>query len=87
MSFYYSIRDKNKRRDSFVLTIDALQFHSVNEQFIRENIDRDITKCFAGFSSTNEYNQDFDTSTISIASGHWGCGAFNGDKQVKCKLI
>ena len=58
--------------------MDALAYHDEKIQYYKESIDREITKCFAGYSCMRK-----DT----IATGHWGCGAFKGDKQIKCKLI
>jgi poly(ADP-ribose) glycohydrolase len=66
------------------VAIDALPFQNSKEQFNKINIDREIKKCFAGFSSliSNSY---FDTTNLQIATGHWGCGAFKGNKQIKCR--
>jgi len=61
--------------------MDALPFRDRMDQFENENIKRDLLKCFAGFSNKIK-NDGFDFK--SIATGHWGCGAFNGDKEIKC---
>jgi hypothetical protein len=39
-------------------------------------IHRELVKSFIGFKVNDIYNR-------KIASGKWGCGAFNGDKYLK----
>lgn len=80
------LSDESNRLESYLLAIDAINFQVPNDQFVKINIDRDITKCFAGFSSY-ETSTSLDFRGISISTGHWGCGAFKGNKQIKCILI
>jgi poly(ADP-ribose) glycohydrolase len=76
--------DDYKRRKTTLVAMDALPFYEKMDQFEKKNIKRDLLKCFAGFSNRNK-NDGFDFE--SIATGHWGCGAFNGDKEIKCKNL
>jgi len=39
------------------------------------NLNKDLNKAFLGFSC--------ETNNLPIATGHWGCGAFGGDKILK----
>lgn len=66
---------------SNLIVIDALPFQYPSDQYEENKINRELIKCFAGFSSTIS---EEDISGLCIATGHWGCGAFKGDKQVKC---
>jgi len=54
-----------------VIAIDALVFtkeSSLNIQFSKKAVDREVTKAFAGFSAVDE---------DLIATGNWGCGFSN----------
>ncbi len=44
-------------------------------------IKRDLIKAFTGFYSQGKTR----SSSFPIATGNWGCGAFNGDRQLKGK--
>ncbi|KAH7827271.1 putative poly glycohydrolase [Monocercomonoides exilis] len=65
------------------IVMDALHFgrHNVasdeseHNQFSKTAIDRELNKSFTGFSFVPRGN--------CVASGHWGCGAYNGDKVLK----
>lgn len=41
-----------------------------------------MLKAYVGFRSPN----DFSEYTPAIATGNWGCGAFNGDSRLKGNL-
>ncbi|ODM88184.1 Poly(ADP-ribose) glycohydrolase, partial [Orchesella cincta] len=67
------------RISNSVLVLDALQFktHEVDTQYLQNKIDRELHKAYVGFIiSLGEQN-------IPIATGNWGCGAFNGDAELK----
>lgn len=59
--------------------IDALDFRDGAEltQYEKENIDREITKCYSGFKDGNN---------TKISTGNWGSGEFKGDKRLKLIL-
>jgi len=46
-------------------------------QYQQNFVNRELHKAFVGFSIKNG------DSNIPIATGHWGCGAFNGDPELK----
>lgn len=71
--------DNSRRRKGHVVAIDALQYNNYAEQFRETNILRELNKAFVGF-----YNENFGREPI--ASGFWGCGAFNGH-PLKSALI
>jgi poly(ADP-ribose) glycohydrolase len=80
--FFFELnRDEWSRLYTHVLAIDALNFRYPRFQFYEEKIHRELLKCYAGFknkiqTSNNQYE--------AIATGNWGCGAYKGDKQLKC---
>lgn len=61
--------------------MDALFFRDRAAQYEMKNIDRELTKAFISFKphKTRVLTQQ----NFGIATGHWGCGVFNGDKQLK----
>eukprot|EP00795_Rhopilema_esculentum_P013309 gene13309-4153_t len=64
-----------------IIAIDALWFQKGTgenrfEQMREDLLRREVLKCFVGFSS----------QTNGISTGHWGCGAFGGDKEIKAIL-
>ncbi|CAD8194442.1 unnamed protein product [Paramecium octaurelia] len=68
-------------RDSYnVLAIDAKPFYR-DDQFTKDNIYRELLKCYAGFelSLKNQPNCD-------ISTGRWGCGIFGGNIYLKALI-
>ena len=59
--------------------MDALcySYHEQPEQFIEEDIIRELNKCVIGFSACDENNMK------GIATGKWGCGAYSGNSMIK----
>lgn len=73
-----NIRDSNGAIQKEIVAIDALKFKdNYAHQFRHEVVRRELNKAYCGFSSTCYKGK-------SLATGHWGCGAFNGDKDLKC---
>jgi poly(ADP-ribose) glycohydrolase len=59
--------------------MDAIYFHDPSKQFEMANVERELLKAYTSFYPIGKgSNYDF-----AIATGNWGCGAFNGDKQLK----
>jgi len=54
--------------------MDALRFRNPAIQFSYENVQRELIKAYTSFHATR---------LPAIATGNWGCGAFNGDRQLK----
>lgn len=65
---------KNSSKEK-ILCVDAMHFKSRDEQFTVEAINRELSKLNAAFSM-------LDPGSV-LATGHWGCGAFGGDLELK----
>jgi hypothetical protein len=67
----------NKRK---MIMMDAKRYSKTqsDEQFTMVNINRDLQKAYIGFSTG--------TDPDPIATGHWGAGDFQGDKQLKALI-
>uniref|UniRef100_A0A3Q0S3X3 poly(ADP-ribose) glycohydrolase n=1 Tax=Amphilophus citrinellus TaxID=61819 RepID=A0A3Q0S3X3_AMPCI len=66
-------RDEWARLKRQILAIDALKFRDRTEQYNRKHIFRELNKVRF-------------TIEPDIATGKWGCGAFNGDPQLKAVI-
>ncbi|CAF5040921.1 unnamed protein product, partial [Rotaria sp. Silwood1] len=72
-------RDDWNRKWCHVVAIDALYFHNSSNQYDIKLVERELIKAYTGFCPIeNEVDYGF-----GIATGNWGCGAFNGNKQLK----
>ncbi|CAF0940650.1 unnamed protein product, partial [Didymodactylos carnosus] len=88
-------KDSWGRRLCHVVAMDALRFEVPKIQYQFEYIQRELIKASTSFSSIADRNErksflnkNYDPdSSIGIATGHWGCGAFNGDKQLKGSFL
>jgi poly(ADP-ribose) glycohydrolase len=71
--------------NSTVVAIDALYFSSVGSdtEFSKVNIEREFLKAYAGF---NILGGQVAHTAYRVSTGHWGCGAFNGDRQLKAVI-
>jgi hypothetical protein len=74
--------DHQTWRNRVIIAIDALDLSdyvesSFQKQIEPSNLKREVVKAYAGFSCVFNKN---------ISTGHWGCGAFNGDKSVKALI-
>lgn len=79
-------RDEWKRLYNHVLALDAFKFTNFRSQFEEFKVRRELTKCYCGFKSESKAIE-IETNQIkhaAIATGNWGCGAFGGDKELKC---
>ncbi len=72
-------RDNWGRRWCHLVAMDAIYFRDASKQYNMECTNRELLKAYTGFRPfARGPNYEF-----GIATGSWGCGAFNGDKQVK----
>lgn len=80
-------RDGWNRLFTHVLAMDALFIKIYYNQFQEDKVCRELKKAYSGFlHNTDEYG-DFKIDAKmypAISTGNWGCGAFNGDKELKC---
>ena len=75
-------RDNWGRKWCHLVAMDATFFRDRTAQYDMKCIDRELVKAYTCFSSeTAEGRRDF-----GIVTGNWGCGVFNGDKQLKGKI-
>lgn len=61
--------------------MDAMYFREPSFQFNIKHIERDLMKAFTSFYP--QETKDKGKCLFGIITGNWGCGAFNGDRQVK----
>jgi poly(ADP-ribose) glycohydrolase len=72
-------RDSWGRKWSHLVAMDAIFFRDRITQYETKNVERELLKAFTSFLPQGEGQQ----YEFGIATGNWGCGAFNGDKQLK----
>ncbi|CAK6976459.1 poly(ADP-ribose) glycohydrolase [Scomber scombrus] len=72
-------RDDWSRLQRQILAIDAQHYKHRKEQFKMINVTRELNKAYCGFQSIGPNEPD-------IATGKWGCGAFNGDPHLKAVI-
>ncbi len=87
-------RDGWLRMHTEVLAMDAIYFRNPKIQFEESKIVRELNKSYSGFKySAAELNNEQLELIIKnnnfpcISTGNWGCGAFNGDRQLKCIIL
>ena len=65
-----------------VVAMDAIFFREKTKQYEMASVDRELLKAYTSF-----YPQGKEAGyRFPIATGNWGCGAFNGDKELKGKI-
>ncbi|CAF4533211.1 unnamed protein product [Rotaria socialis] len=72
-------RDSWDRLWCHVVAMDAIYFQNPSTQYHMKSIERELLKAYTSF---RPLGHDAD-SKFGIATGNWGCGAFNGDRQLK----
>ncbi|KAK2944761.1 putative Poly (ADP-ribose) glycohydrolase (PARG) [Blattamonas nauphoetae] len=79
---------------SRIIVIDALCFsgmmlgNHLHNQWSQCSVDRELNKAFVGFSFVSSLPPSASSSEQpakrpSLSTGHWGCGAFNGNRVLK----
>ncbi|CAF4341089.1 unnamed protein product [Rotaria sp. Silwood2] len=72
-------QDNWGRKWSHLVAIDATFFRDRSKQYDMKSIKHELIKAYAGFHTRGQ-TSDY---AFPIATGNWGCGAFNGDRQLK----
>ncbi|XP_035847658.1 poly(ADP-ribose) glycohydrolase isoform X2 [Sander lucioperca] len=72
-------RDEWARLKRQILAIDAVNYKHRREQYDMIRVTRELNKAYCGFKRDGHNEPD-------IATGKWGCGAFNGDPQLKAVI-
>ncbi|VUZ45016.1 unnamed protein product [Hymenolepis diminuta] len=76
-------RDEQGRWKGAVVAIDAIPFNKTEPQFDIAPIRRELNKAYAGFSDDLA---PYRPLPKVVVSGNWGCGAFGGNKELKCLI-
>uniref|UniRef100_A0A1B0GHX2 poly(ADP-ribose) glycohydrolase n=1 Tax=Lutzomyia longipalpis TaxID=7200 RepID=A0A1B0GHX2_LUTLO len=74
-------RDGCGRRKCHIVAIDALHFAEEAQQYQAKLMIRELNKAYVGFLPPERGKP-----IAAVASGNWGCGAFNGDSKLKSLL-
>jgi poly(ADP-ribose) glycohydrolase len=67
-------------RNTEVVAMNAINFHQQADQYQQTALERELDKAYCGFYSPNQRNSE---RLRPVATGNWGCGAFNGDPYLK----
>ncbi len=73
------VRDNWGRKWCHLVAMDAIFFREPSIQYHIKNIDRELLKAYTSFRPLGK-GVDYE---FGITTGNWGCGAFNGDRQLK----
>ncbi|KAG8190782.1 hypothetical protein JTE90_005818 [Oedothorax gibbosus] len=71
-------RDAWGRRCTEIVAMDATHFTNIADQFKLSSVHRELTKAYCGF-----YENSLPANLPAVATGNWGCGAFNGYASLK----
>ncbi|CAF0958393.1 unnamed protein product [Adineta steineri] len=74
-----TLKDTWGRKWCHLVAMDAIYFRDPSKQYNMKAIDRELIKAYTSFYPLGRGpNYEF-----GIATGNWGCGAFNGDRYLK----
>lgn len=77
--------EDDKDSTAVFAAIDALYLPSIQlqiDQFRPKLLIRELCKAVVGFQD-NHYDQSTHDSKMAVSTGKWGCGAFNGNPELK----
>uniref|UniRef100_A0A6B2LDF5 PARG catalytic Macro domain-containing protein n=1 Tax=Arcella intermedia TaxID=1963864 RepID=A0A6B2LDF5_9EUKA len=63
-----------------IVAVDALVASVNHIQYSKENIQRELNKLYCGLYNWRKFSN---AQRQTYATGHWGCGIFGGNKQLK----
>ena len=67
---------RGTNQERYVVAMDAKEYRDPEKQYDKMEIDRELNKAYSAFA----------IGTEKIATGHWGCGVFRGDKELKALI-
>lgn len=88
--------DEHKKRCVSIIAIDATPFMDdsfdrvfqepphEDVQFQKKSILRELNKAYSGFTCRIAGDDLSAGKMAPVATGNWGCGAFGGNRQLKC---
>lgn len=68
--------DRLGRRYRHILAMDATRYGNSMTQYPEEAMLRELNKAYCAFYSKH-------SDAVMVATGNWGCGAFNGNHRLK----
>ncbi|CAF3691399.1 unnamed protein product [Adineta steineri] len=72
-------KDSWGRKLCHVVAMDAIYYENPLTQYTVENMARELIKAYTCFRIPNSMQH----LRFGVATGNWGCGAFNGNREVK----
>uniref|UniRef100_A0A6B2L3X2 poly(ADP-ribose) glycohydrolase n=2 Tax=Arcella intermedia TaxID=1963864 RepID=A0A6B2L3X2_9EUKA len=99
--FYHDRKNLGSHLNTQIIAIDAIDYRTagIESQYSLEYLRRDIRKAYIGFQffTKDDTPDALDITEVHmpymctvdekpIATGHWGCGAFGGNKAVKAMI-
>ncbi|KAL7059132.1 hypothetical protein AAHC03_013892 [Spirometra sp. Aus1] len=76
-------RDAEGRWKRVTTVIDAVRFTNPRVQFEKPFIQRELNKAYIGFT---DIAAPYQRLPATVVSGHWGCGAYRGNKALKALI-
>lgn len=78
-------RDGWGRMRTTIVAIDALEFSrwGASDEFRQRNVERELNKAYCGFLAVDDGSPPAASALPLVSTGHWGCGAFGGTKELK----
>jgi len=81
-----STSDQYGRRTTQVVALNAVCFRNEKSQYEAGFLLRDLNKAYVGFHFPSDPTTTEAAALPGVATGNWGCGAFNGNPRFKSLL-